>query len=219
MVVAGPTARLSGGATDDRTCEWKGVMVAGQIDLPILGFATKRRFEAWLESQPPASAGLWLKIARKSTGIASITYDEALDAAICAGWIDGQKGAFDDRYWLQRFTPRKRASKWSQVNRQRAGELIELGQMRPAGLAEVDRARADGRWDAAYAGQRTISVPDDLQAALDRDAEAAAFFATLDSRNRYAILYRIADAKKPATRQARIEKYVAMCRERKLIHG
>ncbi len=187
-------------------------------DLPVIAFASKREFEHWLEAQEPASPGLWLKIAKRKSGIGSVTYEEALDAALCVGWIDGQKRTFDDRHWLQRFTPRKTRSRWSQVNRKRATQLIELGQMRTGGLAEVERAMADGRWDAAYEGQRTITVPEDLQAALQADVEAAAFFATLDSRNRYAILYRIADAKRPETRLARIEKYVAMCRERRLIY-
>ena len=190
----------------------------GQVQLSIIGFESKRQFEDWLEKQTPACAGLWLKIAKKGTGLASVTYDEALDAALCAGWIDGQKSSFDDPYWLQRFTPRKDRSKWSQANRKRAIELIKKGQMRPAGLAEVEKAKADGRWDAAYEGQATITVPADLQTALDQDPEAAAFFATLDSRNRYAILYRIGDTKKPVTRLARIEKYVSMCRERKRIY-
>lgn len=187
-------------------------------NLPVMAFASKREFETWLEAQGPTSAGIWLKIARRTSGIESVTYEEAVDAALCFGWIDGQKGSFDDRSWRQRFTPRKARSRWSQVNRQRATQLIELGQMRPGGLREVERAKADGRWAAAYEGQRTITVPEDLQEALLEDAEAAAFFATLDSRNRYAILYRIADAKRPETRLARIEKYVAMCRERRLIH-
>ena len=187
-------------------------------DLPVIAFASKQLFERWLEAQDLAAAGLWLKIARKDSGLASITYQEALDAALCFGWIDGQKGSFDDRYWLQRFTPRTPRGKWSQVNRRRATELIELGQMRSGGLAEVERAMADGRWDTAYEASSAATVPDDLQAALDADAEAAAFFATLDNRNRFAILYRVGDAKKDATRRARIEKYVAMCREHRLIH-
>ncbi len=186
--------------------------------LPIIGFPSQEEFERWLEATGTSSVGIWLKIAKKGTGLLSVTYDEALDSALCFGWIDGQKGALDDAYWLQRFTPRKARSKWSQVNRKRAGELIELGRMRPAGLAEVERAGADGRWEAAYEPQATVQVPADLRAALDRDPEAAAYFDTLDSRNRYAILYRIGDAKKAATREARIEKYVAMCREHTVIY-
>jgi uncharacterized protein YdeI (YjbR/CyaY-like superfamily) len=189
-----------------------------QDGLPIIAFPSQDLFESWLEQQGAASPGLWLKIAKKDSGLASISYRQALDAALCFGWIDGQKGSSDDRYWLQRFTPRKARSKWSKVNRQRAIELIELGQMRSAGLVEVERAKADGRWDAAYESQRAVTVPEDLQTALDQDPEAAAFFATLDSRNRYAILYRIGDAKKPETRLARIEKYVAMCRGHQLIY-
>lgn len=187
-------------------------------DLPILAFRSRDDFDSWLEQEGPPSAGIWLKLAKKDAAIASITYEQALDAALCFGWIDGQKASFDDHYWLQRFTPRRARSKWSQVNRQRAAELIELGQMRSAGLVEVALAKADGRWDAAYESQRTATVPDDLQAALDLDPKAAAFFATLDSRNRYAILYRIGDAKKPDTRRARIAKYVAMCRDHGLIY-
>lgn len=187
-------------------------------NLPVIAFASVELFEAWLEEQGAASTGLWLKIARKGAQPATVTYDEALDLALCFGWIDGQKRAFDDEHWLQRFTPRAARSKWSQINRERAAALIEVGRMRPAGLAEVERAKADGRWDAAYAGASAATVPEDLQTALDRDAEAAAFFAALDSRNRYAILYRIADAKRPETRRARIEKYVVMCREHKVIH-
>lgn len=186
--------------------------------LPVLAFASRELFEAWLQEQGKTSPGIWLKIARKDTRPATVTYGEALDAALCFGWIDGQKGSLDDGHWLQRFTPRTARSKWSQVNRRRATELIELGRMRPAGLAEVERAKADGRWDAAYAPASSSTVPEDLQAALDADPEAAAFFATLDSRNRYSILHRIGDAKRPETRRARIETYVAMCREHRLIH-
>jgi uncharacterized protein YdeI (YjbR/CyaY-like superfamily) len=192
--------------------------LAEKQEPPVIGFTSKAEFERWLEGQDGMSVGLWLKIAKKNAGLATVSYDEALDSALCFGWIDGQKGSFDEQYWLQRFTPRRARSKWSRVNRERAGELIELGLMRETGLAEVEKAKADGRWDAAYEGQKAIQVPDDLQAALAQDPKAAAFFATLDSRNRYAILYRISDAKKPATRAARIEKYVAMCRDNEVIH-
>jgi uncharacterized protein YdeI (YjbR/CyaY-like superfamily) len=137
-------------------------------DLPVIGFASKAEFERWLEDHGTSSIGIWVKIAKKSTGLATVTYDEAVECALCFGWIDGQKGALDDQYWLQRFTPRTARSKWSQVNRQRAGELIELGLMHEAGLAQIDRAKADGRWDAAYAGQKSIQVPSDLQAAWTR---------------------------------------------------
>lgn len=187
-------------------------------DLPVREFATAADFERWLAAEHASTAGIWLKIARKETGIDSVDYSQALDVALCYGWIDGQKAKVDDVHWLQRFTPRSRASKWSKVNRERAEKLIKSDRMRPAGQAEIDRAKADGRWAAAYASQKTATVPDDLQQALDADPEAAAFFATLDSRNRYSVLYRIGDAKKPETRAARIEKYVAMLHENKKIH-
>jgi uncharacterized protein YdeI (YjbR/CyaY-like superfamily) len=135
--------------------------------------------------------------------------------ALCYGWIDGQKASFDDRYWLQRFTPRRSRSKWSKVNRQKATELIERGAMKPAGLREVERAKADGRWDAAYDAQSTATVPDDLRRELEKNDAAREFFQTLNSANRYAILYQIGDAKKPETRARRIEKFVAMLAGRK----
>jgi uncharacterized protein YdeI (YjbR/CyaY-like superfamily) len=147
-----------------------------------------------------------------------VTYADALDVALSYGWIDGQKNKLDDDYWLQRFCPRTPRSRWSKINCAKALDLIETGQMRRAGLREVERAKADGRWDAAYDSQRTAAVPSDLQDALDRNATARRFFATLDSANRYAILYRIHDAKRPETRARRIEQYVAMLSERKKIH-
>ncbi|WP_245735818.1 YdeI/OmpD-associated family protein [Pedococcus cremeus] len=148
----------------------------------------------------------------------ALDYAQALDVALCYGWIDGQKGKFDDQHWLQRFTPRKPNSKWSKVNRDKVTALIEQGRMQPAGLAEVERAKTDGRWEAAYDGARTSSVPDDLVAALTTNPAAAEFFETLDRRNRFAILYRIQDAKKPETRARRIEQYVAMLAEGKKLH-
>ena len=179
-------------------------------DLPIIAFKSQEAFEVWLGSRPTGGGGLWLKIAKKSSGIASVSRDEAVDAALCHGWIDGQLDSFDDRYWLIRFTPRQSTSIWSEKNRARALELVALGRMRPAGLSEVERARKDGRWDKAYAGQGTAQVPDDLMRALSKSKKAKAFFETLDSKNRYAILYRVHNAKKVETRSARIEKFVAM---------
>ena len=149
---------------------------------------------------------------------ASVSYADALDAALCHGWIDGQKDRLDERFWLQRFTPRTPRSRWSKRNRARAEELIAQGEMTPAGLQEVQRARADGRWEAAYDSHATATVPDDLQAALDRDRPAREFFATLDSRNRYAILYRVQEPRRPDTRARRIEQFVAMLREGRTIH-
>jgi uncharacterized protein YdeI (YjbR/CyaY-like superfamily) len=161
---------------------------------------------------------VWLKIARKASGVASVSYAEALEVALCYGWIDGQKDKHDDDHWLQRFGPRQPRSKWSKVNRGKATALIEAGAMKPAGLREVERAKADGRWDAAYDSPSTATVPDDLQRALDEEPRAREFFATLDSANRYAILYRIQDAKKPETRARRIAKFVAMLSEHEKLH-
>jgi uncharacterized protein YdeI (YjbR/CyaY-like superfamily) len=151
-----------------------------------------------------------MKIAKKASGIASVVYPEVLDIAICFGWIDGRRNGLDDQYFLQRFTPRRARSRWSQINRDKADALIKAGRMRPAGLAEVERAKADGRWAAAYSGQRAMPVPEDLQRELDARPEAAAFFAQLSSQNRYSILYRLHDAKRAETRARRLEKFVAM---------
>jgi len=188
-------------------------------DLPILTFASPAAFEAWLEDNHAESEGLWLKIAKKGSGVESITYAEALELALCFGWIDSQKRGFDERFFLQRFTPRRPRGKWSRINRDKATELIAAGSMRAVGLAEVETAKADGRWEAAYAGQRTATVPEDLQRELDRNEAAREFFATLDSANRYAILYRLEDAKKAQTRERRLQKYVGMLERGEKIHG
>lgn len=180
------------------------------VDLPIIAFASSQAWEKWLAEQHASAPGLWLKMAKKGSGIESITYPEAVDVALCYGWIDGQKNSFDDPYWLQKFTPRRPRSKWSKVNRDKVAALVEQGRMQPAGLVEVERAKADGRWDAAYDSSRTATVPADLQAALDGNAEAREFFATLNSANRYVILYRVQDAKRPETRARRIAAFVEM---------
>jgi len=186
--------------------------------LPVLSFAAVLEWEEWLGEHHDASRGLWLKIAKKGSGITTISYAEALDGALCFGWIDGQKAAFDERFWLQRFTPRGPRSKWSRINRDRAEQLAREGRMKPAGLAQVERARADGRWELAYEGQRRATVPEDLQRALDLNPRARAFFETLDNGNRYAILYRVQDAKRPETRARRIAQYIAMLAEQRKIH-
>jgi uncharacterized protein YdeI (YjbR/CyaY-like superfamily) len=187
-------------------------------DLPIISFASREDWEGWLHAQHATAKGLWLKLAKKGSGIDSVTYDEALQSALCYGWIDGQKRSFDERYWLQRFTPRGPRSKWSKTNRDKATELLAQDRMQPAGLEQVLKAQQDGRWDTAYEGQRTATVPDDLQRELDGNPEAKAFFATLDSANRYAILYRLQDAKKPETRARRLAKYIAMLSEHEKLH-
>jgi uncharacterized protein YdeI (YjbR/CyaY-like superfamily) len=187
-------------------------------DLPDLAFGSREAFAAWLAEHHAAAPGLWLRIAKKDAGVPSVTYDEALDVALAHGWIDGQKARGADRYWRQRFTPRRPGSRWSKRNRANAEALMARGAMAPAGLHEVEAAKADGRWDAAYEGQAGATVPPDLQAALDADSRAAAFFATLNSANRYAILYRVAEAKRPETRARRIERFVAMLRAGETLH-
>jgi len=186
--------------------------------LPIRAFADAAAWEAWLAAEPRGSAGVWLKLARQSAGAASVSKAEAIDAALCHGWIDGQLNPFDEAWWLIRFTPRKPRSKWSAKNRRRAEELIAAGRVAPAGLAEIEAAKADGRWQAAYTSQGEATVPDDLAAALDAEPAARAFFDTLTGANRYAILYRIHDAKRPETRAARIAKFVGMCARGETVH-
>jgi uncharacterized protein YdeI (YjbR/CyaY-like superfamily) len=188
-------------------------------DLPVISFVSRDAWEAWLAEHHASSSGVWLKIAKKGSGIDSVSHPEALDVALRYGWIDGQRDGFDDDYFLQRFTPRRPRSKWSKRNRDRATELIERGEMKPAGLREVERAKADGRWEAAYEGQRTATVPDDLRQALEENPTAREFFSTLDSANRYAVLYRIQEVKRPETRARRIEQYVAMLSEHRKIHS
>src|SRR5581483_401396 len=188
------------------------------MELPVVSFGSAAEWESWLAANHSASSGVWLKIAKKAADTPTVNYAEALDVALCFGWIDGQKGALDDTHWLQRFTPRRARSKWSRINRDKAVALIESGRMRPAGLREVTAAQQDGRWEAAYAGQRTSEVPPDLAAALAANPEAEAFFKTLSSANRYAILYRTNEAKRPETRAQRIAKFVTMLAAHETIH-
>ena len=177
--------------------------------LPVLPFRSQAAWEAWLERHHTDSPGLWLKLAKLASGTPSVTYQEALETALCFGWIDGLKYPFDAKFWLQRFTPRRPRSKWSRINCDKVTRLLAAGSMRPAGIREVEAAKREGRWEAAYPSQRTITVPPDLRAALKARPRAAKAFADLTSSKRYAILYRIHDAKRPATRAARIELYVA----------
>jgi uncharacterized protein YdeI (YjbR/CyaY-like superfamily) len=178
------------------------------VDLPIIAFESQAAWEAWLEDNHASHAGIWAKIAKKDSGHQTADYQALLTGALCYGWIDGQKNKFDEQYWLQKFTPRRKKSIWSQVNCQKALDLIAQGVMRPAGLLEVERAQQDGRWDAAYAPQSSITVPEDFQAALDANPSAKAFFETLKSANRYSFLFRVTTAKKPETRQKRIQEFV-----------
>jgi uncharacterized protein YdeI (YjbR/CyaY-like superfamily) len=177
-------------------------------DAPILPFASRAEWDAWLDEHHGDHDAVWVKFAKKASGVPTVTYDEAVEVALCYGWIDGQMRAIDETWYVQRFTPRRRRSKWSKLNRERALALIERGEMTPAGLAEIERAQADGRWDAAYDSPATATVPDDLRRALDENPRAAGAFAKLDAQSRYAILYSLQDAKRPETRARRIERAV-----------
>lgn len=187
-------------------------------DLPTLQFADCHAWEEWLEANHDSSKGVWLKIAKRGAARPTVSHADALDVALCYGWIDGQRDAHDGSFFLQRFTRRRSRSKWSQINRDKAKELIAAGRMKPAGLAEVQRAQQDGRWDAAYEPQSRATVPDDFQRELDRNPEAKAFFETLKGQNRYAFLFRIRDAKRPETRAKRIATFVAMLNERRTFY-
>jgi uncharacterized protein YdeI (YjbR/CyaY-like superfamily) len=180
------------------------------LDRPIAAFASQSAWEEWLEANHTSSDGIWMKLAKKASGVPSVTYPEAVESALCFGWIDGQKKPFDAEWWLQKFTPRRRGSPWSRINRDKAEELIRDGRMRSTGHAAIELAKANGRWAAAYQSAVSATVPPDLQLALDNSPVAAAAFAQLSRANRYAILYRIQDAKRPETRQKRLDHYVAM---------
>jgi uncharacterized protein YdeI (YjbR/CyaY-like superfamily) len=192
--------------------------VSADDGLPKLAFASDAEWEAWLDDHHADAAGVWVKIAKKGAGIDSVRYPEVLETALCYGWIDGRRERLDEQWFLQRFSPRTARSKWSKINREKAERLIAEGRMRPGGLAETEAARADGRWAAAYAGQATMTVPGDLQRELDARPEAKAFFAGLNSQNRYAILYRLQDAKRPETRARRLAKFVAMLEAGERLH-
>jgi uncharacterized protein YdeI (YjbR/CyaY-like superfamily) len=183
-------------------------------DLPIIPFASAQVWEDWLDEHHAGSRGLWLKIAKKASGISTVTYQEAVDTALCFGWIDGQRQSFDEVWFLQRFTPRRSRSRWSQVNREKVRSLIERGLMRPSGLAEIERAKADGRWEDAIASPSTIGVPDDLRRAFEASPRAKEEFAALNAASRYSILYRIHHIKEEEARARRIKQVVEM-----LTHG
>jgi uncharacterized protein YdeI (YjbR/CyaY-like superfamily) len=188
-------------------------------ELPILPFASQSKWADWLAKQHDKSAGVWVKLAKKDSGIPSITRDEALEIALCYGWIDGQGKSFDDPYWLQKFTPRRPKSIWSKINVEKVERLIVSGQMKPAGLKAIEAAKADGRWERAYDSQKNISVPEDFQTALNKNKKAKAFFATLNSVNRYAILFRIHNAKKEETRTKRIKLFIEMLEKNEKIYS
>jgi uncharacterized protein YdeI (YjbR/CyaY-like superfamily) len=188
-------------------------------ELPVRLFKDDASWETWLAKQHATSAGLWLRIAKAGSGVRSVSYAEALDVALCYGWIDGQKKSFDDTTWLQKFTPRGKRSMWSKINREKVQRLIESGRMQPAGLDAVERAKVNGQWDAAYDSHRTAAIPEDFQRALDARPRAKAFFATVNSTNRYAILFRIQTVKRAETRAKKIAQFVDMLERHETIHS
>ena len=187
--------------------------------LPIASFADQIALEDWLAERPSDSDGAWVRFPKKSSSTVSVTKAQAIDSALCFGWIDGQLDKYDAESWLVRFTPRRPRSKWSKVNRKRALELISAGRMQPSGQLEIDKAKADGRWEAAYASASKAEIPPDLQNALDANPKAAAFFATLKGANRYAILYRIGAVKKAETRARKIGDFIGMLERGETVHG
>jgi len=193
-----------------------GVNIRSELQVKL--FKNKRDWATWLDKNQAKSSGLWLRIAKKSSDIKSVTYAEALEIAICYGWIDGQKKTCDEFTWLQKFTPRGARSIWSAINREKAGELIRNSQMKPAGLKAIERAKENGQWAAAYDSQSKITLPDDFQTELDNNAKAKAFFATLNSTNRYAILFRLQTARKPETRAKRMRQFIVMLEKHEKLH-
>jgi len=187
-------------------------------DKPILSFKDKKAWLKWLDKNHAKSSGIWLRLAKKGSGIKSVTRDESLDVALCYGWIDGMAKSEGDETWLQKFTPRTKRSIWSKRNREIVQRLIESGEMQQAGLAEIERAKSDGRWEAAYDSPKNMTVPEDLEKKLRRNKKAKAFFESLDSRNRFAILFRIHTAKRSETRGKRISQFVEMLARNEKIH-
>ncbi|WP_053281888.1 YdeI/OmpD-associated family protein [Comamonas testosteroni] len=180
------------------------------LELAPALFKSAKAFEAWLKKNHATSDGLWLKIAKRGSNEPSVTYPEAVEIALCWGWIDGQKKSLDDQHYLQRFTPRRARSVWSKINVEKVQGLIEAGRMQAPGEAQVEAAKADGRWARAYDGARTSTVPEDLQAALEAEPAAKTFFASINASNRYAILWRIQTAARAETRARRIAQLVGM---------
>lgn len=187
-------------------------------DLPVLLFASKQDWHAWLDENHSRHKGLWLKHAKKVSGKQSVSYGEALEEALCYGWIDSQKQGYDSYYYLQKFTPRGPKSVWSKLNVAKVEELTKAGKMQPAGLATIESAKRDGRWDAAYDSPSASEVPADFRAALDNNPEAKRFFATLTKANVYAFCWRVQTAKKPETRKARIDKFIDMLSRGETLH-
>jgi uncharacterized protein YdeI (YjbR/CyaY-like superfamily) len=187
--------------------------------LPVQHFERQKDWAKWLTKNHSSSHGLWLQLAKRGAGIQSVSYDEAIEVALCFGWIDGQKQSHSEQFWLQKFTRRSNKSVWSKINKDKALALIKVGKMKPAGLQEVERAKSDGRWDAAYDSASKATVPSDFQSALERNTRAKNFFGVLDSRNRYAILFRIQTAKKAETRARKIAQFVQMLERHEKVHS
>jgi uncharacterized protein YdeI (YjbR/CyaY-like superfamily) len=192
--------------------------IAAPADIPIQAFRDAAAWEVWLAKNQTAIGGIWMRIAKKASGKKSVTYPEALEVALCYGWIDGLKRPESETAWLQKFTPRRARSIWSQINRDKALALIENGRMKPAGLAEIERARENGCWDSAYASPSSATMTPELEAALEKSPRARAFFQTLSRANRYAILWRVQTAKKAETKTKRIRAYIQMLEKGETIH-
>lgn len=187
-------------------------------DPAILLFVSAESWEAWLEKHHTQEQGIWLRFAKKNTALQSITYREALDVALCYGWIDSQAKSYDEQSYLQKFSPRRTKSVWSKINTEHAKRLIMLGKMKPAGLEQIERAKKDGRWDAAYDSPTKSTVPADFLQRLKKDEKAFTFFKTLNKTNVYAITWRLQTAKKPETREKRIETILAMLAKGEKFH-
>lgn len=192
--------------------------IVGKDGLPVVLFETETIWADWLE-QNGKTAGVWVRIAKKGSKIKSIDYFQALEVALCYGWIDGLKKAFDEDSWIQRFTARKPESKWSKINKEKALRLIESGKMQPAGMAVIEVSKKKGTWDTAYDSQKTTTVPDDFQAELDKNPVAAEFFSSLNSVNRYAIIYRLQTARTPEIRTNRLADFITMLNQKRKIHN
>jgi len=195
-------------------------MITAEIKdgLPVILFETQESWSNWLEKNESAS-GIWVQIAKKGSGINSINYKETLEVALCFGWIDGVSNKFDEKTWVQRFTPRKPNSKWSKINKDKAEELIASGNMRPSGMAAIELAKQKGIWDSAYDSQKNATIPADLQNELDKNQEAAEFFKSLESVNRYAILYRLQTTRNPEIRTKKLAQFIEMLNRKEKIHN
>lgn len=187
-------------------------------ELPVKRFASRAAWEKWLAANHERAPGIWIEFAKKGSGLTSVTFPEALEVALCHGWIDSQSFSIDEKRYRQRFTPRRPRSKWSKINCAKVEQLHAEGRLAPAGIREMEAAKRDGRWEAAYASSSTITVPPDLKARLAKNARARRNFEQLDSRNRYAILYRLHDAKRPETRQRRLDRFVEMLEAGETLH-